>query len=100
MAERISQEVREKVIRGWLQGRRRDEISIDAQISSGSVSNIIRTWQRGIDSTEYSAVRDLAIQSRKCGMSLNECALSFRLIKLLTSLGLGSYEKIEMIVTN
>ena len=54
MAERMSQEVKEKALRGWLQGKTRDEIAIEAQISSGSVSNIIKSWLKGLDSTEYS----------------------------------------------
>jgi len=66
MAERMGQEVKEKAIRGWLQGKKRDEIAMEAQISSGSVSNIIKSWSKGLDSAEYSAARDLAVQSRKC----------------------------------
>ena len=34
MAERMSQEVKEKAIRGWLQGKTRDEIAIE-------VSNLV-----------------------------------------------------------
>ena len=101
MAERMSQEVKEKAIRGWLQGKTRDEIAIEAQISSGSVSNIIKSWLKGLDSTEYSGARDLAVQSRKCGMNPKECAEAHRLKNLLKCSGdSSSYEKIEMIVTN
>ena len=104
MAERMSQEVKEKAIRGWLQGKTRDEIAIEAQISSGSVSNIIKSWLKGLDPTEcseYSAARDLAVQSRKCGMNLKECAEAHRLKNLLKCSGdSSSYGKIEMIITN
>ena len=65
MAERMSQEVKEKALRGWLQGKTRDEIAIEAQISSGSVTNIIKSWLKGLNSTEYSAARDLAVTIQK-----------------------------------
>jgi hypothetical protein len=95
------QEVKEKAIRGWLQGKTRDEIAMEAQISSGSASNIIKSWLKGLDSTEYSAARDLAVQSRKCGMNVKECAEAHRLKNLLKCSGdSSSYEKTEMIVTN
>ena len=101
MAERMSQEVKEKAIRGWLQGKKRDEIAMEAQISSGSVSNIIKRWSKGLDSAEYSAARDLAVQSRKYGMNLKECAEAHRLKNLLKCSGdSSSYGKLEMIITN
>jgi hypothetical protein len=101
MAERMSQEVKEKAIRGWLQGKTRDEIAMETQISSGSASNIIKSWLKGLDSVEYSAARDLAVQSRKCGMNLKEYAEAHRLKNLLKCSGdSSSYEKIEMIITN
>ena len=53
------------------------------EISSGSVTNIIKSWLKGLDSTECSAARDLAVQFRKCGMNLKECAETFRLKNLL-----------------
>lgn len=101
MGERMSQEVKEKALRGWLQGKTRDEIAIEAQISSGSVTNIIKSWLKGLNSTEYSAARDLAVQSRKYGMNLKECAEAHRLKNLLKCSGEScSFEKVEKIVTN
>ena len=74
---------------------------MEAQISSGSVTNIIKSWLKGLDSTECSVARDLAVQFRKCGMNLKECAETFRLKNLLKRGGESySFEKLEKIVTN
>src|SRR5690348_12669549 len=76
-------------------------------ISQGSVTNVIKEWSEGLDdaSTNYPAVRDLAVQSRKFGMNLQECAQASRLINVIKSMDVNgtyssSFEKVEMIVTN
>src|SRR5918911_1774888 len=90
MGLRISPQINDKIISLWLQGKTRDEIAVIAQISAGSVSNIISRWQTGLDRTDYSAVRDTVIQLRKHGMSVRDCAEAFRFKNLLiTKLGAG-----------
>jgi chaperonin cofactor prefoldin len=103
----LKQAQKEKVIAGWLQGKTRDEIATEVMISQGSVTNVIKEWSEGLDdaSTNYPAVRDLAVQSRKFGMNLQECAQASRLINVIKSMDVNgtsssSLEKVEMIVTN
>ncbi|MBV9177228.1 MAG: helix-turn-helix domain-containing protein, partial [Nitrososphaeraceae archaeon] len=69
MKARSGVQLKEKIIALWLQGKTRDEIAMIVQISAGSVSKIISEWQKGLDDTEYSAVRDTVVQLRKLGMS-------------------------------
>ena len=115
----MREQVKQKVIAFWLQGKTRDEISTEVQISAGSVTNIIKSWSTALDDADYSAVRDLAVQSRKMGMSVKDCAEAFRFKKFVEKLMGGekgtkedscsssfsssscsSYEKLEMVISN
>ena len=114
MKARSGAQLKEKIIALWLQGKTRDEIAMIVQISAGSVSKIISEWQKGLDDTEYSAVRDTVVQLRKLGMSITDCAEASRFKnRLITKLGAGridipsssssiqcSYDNIETIITN
>jgi hypothetical protein len=113
MQESITSQVKEKVISLWLQGKTRDEIAMLVQISAGSASNIITGWQKGLDDTDYTAVREGVVQLRKHGMKVRDGVEAFRFKNLLISkLGAGardisfsastscSYENLETIITN
>ncbi len=84
-----SHSVKSLVIKGYLNGKTRDQIALDAGISTGSVSSIIKDWKKGISIPDIKEVRHFSITVRKSGMSINQCAQGFRMIQLLNSLGNG-----------
>jgi hypothetical protein len=77
------------VIRGYLNGKTRDQIALDAGISAGMASSIIKDWKKRIGAPDIEEVRDFSITVRKYGMSVNQCAQGFRTLQLLKSLDIG-----------
>ena len=73
------------MIQGYLNGKTRDQIALDAGISAGSASSIINDWKEGIGIPDIERVRDFSIKVRKSGMSINQCAQGFRMLQLLES---------------
>jgi hypothetical protein len=99
MAGRISQEIRTKVIREHLAGKLRDEIASETTIAEGSVSHILSEWKKGLQDPEYKDVRELAVQSRRLGMSLTDCATSFRLFNIFKKMKIEE-NRIESFILN
>jgi hypothetical protein len=64
----------------------RNEIASETGLATGSVSNLVSEWMKGLQDPQYEAVRELAVQSRRLGMSLTDYAASFRLFNFLKKL--------------
>ena len=77
------------MIQGYLNGKTRDQIALDAGISAGMASSIIKDWKKRIGAPNIEEVRDFSITVRKYGMSVNQCAQGFRTLQLLKSLDIG-----------
>jgi hypothetical protein len=84
-----SHSVKSLVIRGYLNGKTRDQIALDAGISAGRASSIIKDWKKGIDMPNIEEVRYFSITVRKSCMSTSQCAQGFRTLQLLKNLGNG-----------
>jgi hypothetical protein len=84
-----SHSVKSLVIRGYLNGKTRDQIALDAGISAGRASSIIKEWKKGIDMPDIEEARVFSITVRKSGMSISQCAQCFRTLQLLKNLGNG-----------
>ncbi len=84
-----NQFIKSLVIQDYLNGKTRDQIALDAGISAGMVSSIIKEWKKEISIPNIKEVRDFSITFRKSGMSVNQCAQGFRMIQLLKCLGNG-----------
>ena len=87
MPLKIPSEVRASVIRDWLSGKPRDTIARDNVVSAGAVSNIVREWKDALAVSDADALRELGIMFRKLGITAQECAIGFRLAKILKDLG-------------
>jgi transposase len=83
MPAAIKEQTRKQVIQQWISGDSRDKIAIDNEIGKGTVSGIVNEWKRGLEDSEYESVRELAVQSKKQGIDLNELASRFRLYNLI-----------------
>ena len=65
MSDRISQKIKNKVIKECLTGKSRNEIAAETNIADGSVGGIIFEWKKGLQDPQYQDVRELAGQSRQ-----------------------------------
>ncbi len=99
MPPAIDVQIRGQVIKEWLSGYTRDEIAANNGIGGGTASNIINEWRKGIDSTEYESIRDLALFSKREGIILEDLASRVRLINYVKRLG-ANLEQIEFFIEN
>jgi hypothetical protein len=80
-------------------GNTREKIAIDNEIGEGTVSGIVNDWKRGLEDSEYESVRELAVQSKKQGMDLNELTSRFRLYSITKKSGIKE-DQIESFISN
>src|SRR3954451_16477673 len=99
MPAAINDQIRKQVIHQWVGGDTREKIAIDNNIGEGTVSGIVSDWKRGLEDSEYESVRELAAQSKKQGIDLNELALRFRLYNLIKKSG-TTEDQIESFISN
>lgn len=87
MGVSLSQYTKNQIIRDWLSGKRRKEISLNNGISTGAVSNVVEEWRLRLGRSEIDSLRGLVEEWRKSGISAAECALGFRIVNMLRILG-------------
>ena len=87
MGVSLSQYTKNQIIRDWLSGKRRKEISLNNGISTGAVSNVVEEWRLRLSRSEIDSLRGLVEEWRKSGISAAECALGFRIVNMLRILG-------------
>jgi hypothetical protein len=58
-----------------LSGETRDEIAVNNGIGAGTVSNIVNELKKGIDTSEYESIREIALFSKSGGITLRDLAL-------------------------
>jgi hypothetical protein len=94
MPLKIPPDTRDQVIRNWLAGEPRDKIASDSELAAGTVSNIIGSWRHELGYPIADALRQLAIDLKRLGISTTECAVGFRTVNTIKKLGLvGDEEK-------
>src|SRR5690242_964951 len=99
MPAAINEQTRKQVIRQWINGDTREKIAIDNDIGEGTVSGIVSDWKRGLEGSEYESVRELAVQSKKQGISLSVLASHFRLYEIIKKSG-ANEDQIESFISN
>jgi len=93
--------IKQRVISQYLQGFSRDAIAADNGIGTGTVSNIIDDWKKGVQGSDYESIRELSVYCKKHGMSLNALASSIRLNNYIQSLGANVNESaLESLIAN
>jgi hypothetical protein len=99
MPAAINEQTRKQVVQQWVSGDSRDKIAIDNDIGEGTVSGIVNDWKRGLEDSEYESVRELAVQSKKQGIDLNELVSRFRLYNIIKKSG-ANEDQIESFISN
>ncbi len=84
----VKSSIRSLVIQGFLNGKSRNQITIEAKISTGKTSNIIKDWKSKIDISDVEDLRNYAVEVRKSGISIVRCVQGYRMVKLMKNLGI------------
>lgn len=87
MPVHLPSEIRSAVIRYWLRGHSRDEIASQFGISTGVVTNIVNEWRNNLGSYIVDDLRELSLSLKKAGITSTECAIGFRVVKMMQKFG-------------
>jgi IS30 family transposase len=74
------------IIQAWLKGKTRDEIAEEFCKSQGTISNIISRMREGLGRYDADAMRELAQELRARDMTPDNCAMGFRISKIMEKL--------------
>jgi hypothetical protein len=80
---------RELVIKGYFEGKSFDEISEENSISKGSVFNIMKSWISQTGIPDIKELREFSKIIRNSGITVKQCAQSFRFIQILHKFGIN-----------
>src|SRR5215469_3383463 len=101
MPAAIDPVIKKQVINQWLSGDSRDRIAADNGIGTGTVSNIIDDWKKGVQDSDYESIRELSVFCKKHGVTLNALASCIRLNNYIQSLGANANESaLESLIAN
>jgi hypothetical protein len=84
---KISESMRNMVIKEWLKGNHRDRIAVQTGLSGGTVSNIIREWRDRLGNYEVEEMREFSVMCRKAGITPSQCVPAFRAFELQRKMG-------------
>jgi DNA-binding NarL/FixJ family response regulator len=76
---KITEIIRQTIIRLWLEGNSRKHIAVTCGISEGTVSNIIAEWRQKLGNLDAEALRELAINMKRIGIDAVQCARGSRI---------------------
>jgi hypothetical protein len=88
MSRPITRELKDSVIRKYLQGVGRNENAIDTGLGAGTVTSIIQEFNDNLGEYEPEAIRELAVQLRKAGISPDDCVRGSQVISKMSVLGI------------
>jgi hypothetical protein len=93
--------IKQRVIAQYIQGVSRDTIAADNGIGTGTVSNIIDDWKKGVQGSDYESIRELSVYCKKQGVTLNALVSCIRLNNYIQSLGANANEStLESLISN
>ena len=81
MGSRIPKPIRLEALRKWLDGKFRDDIAKELQISQGAVSSIINDFRK--DDSQFDLLREVAVKVKKQGMDPASFAPLIRLCEVI-----------------
>jgi hypothetical protein len=94
----ISLDEKLAVIDDWLSGESRNEIAIKRNMGNGTAYNIIQEWRNGIGVTKADRLRDIAVQLKKTGLSITDCATGLRMLMILKKYGIKENDDQEHLI--
>jgi hypothetical protein len=82
----ISSQVEELIIQNYLSGHSRDEIAEETGVALGSVSNKVNEWKKRLAAPDIEELRRFAVNMKKSGITMKQCAKGLRFLQLLKGL--------------
>ncbi len=70
MPAAIDSVIKKQVVNQWLSGYSRERIAAGNGVGTGTVSNIIEEWKKGVQGSDYESERDLVVHCKKEGINL------------------------------
>ena len=98
--ESIPSYIESSIISAWLKGKIRDELTQEIPKSQGTVSKIIAKFRNEISHYDLDTMRTLGKELRQLEMTPNNCAMGFRIVKILQKLKITETKKIEEFLTS
>jgi hypothetical protein len=89
MNYKISEDIRRKIIRLWLDGKSRKDVALICDVSEGTVSNVIADWKQKLDERDADALRQLGINMKRSGTDASQCAQGYRISMILRKMGVN-----------
>jgi hypothetical protein len=89
---RISESMRNIVMKEWLKGNHRGKIAVQTGLSGGTVSNIIREWRDRLGNYDIEEMREFSVMCRKAGTTPSQCVPAFRAFELQRKMGFDEDE--------
>jgi hypothetical protein len=86
---KISQQIRGKIIRSWLEGKSRKDIALICDVSEGTVSNVIADWKQTLGEGDADALRELGSNLKRSGIDAAQCAQGHRISMTLRKMGVN-----------
>jgi hypothetical protein len=99
MPAAIPDEIRNRVSKQWLSGDTRAKIARDNNIGEGSVTNIVSDFNKGLADSEIESLREIAVESRKQGLTLDDLGPRLRLYNYIKKLG-ADEDQVESFIEN
>ncbi len=99
MPPAIPDEIRERTIKQWLSGDTRAKIASDNNIGEGSVTNIVSDFNIGLADSEYETIREVALESRKQGLTVRDLGSTLRLHNFIKKFG-ANEDQFESFIAN
>ncbi|MGH9911322.1 MAG: hypothetical protein ACRD4W_02660 [Nitrososphaeraceae archaeon] len=86
MPGRLPEFTRSAIIQKWLEGKSRNQIAIECNVSQGAVSGTIDDWKKSVGVSLAEQLRDLLLAVGRSGISVVECAQGYRTFRMLSNL--------------
>jgi hypothetical protein len=98
MNYKISDDIRRKIIRLWLEGKSRKNIALICDVSEGTVSNVIADWKQTLGEGDADALRELGSNLKRSGIDAAQCAQGHRTSMILRNMGVNE-EDFELFIS-
>jgi hypothetical protein len=92
MPSKLPEYTRSAVIQKWLEGKSRNRIAVECNVSQGAVSAVIDDWKKSNGVSLAEQYRDLALTLERNGISVVQCAQGFRISKIMNHLAIDEDE--------
>ena len=89
MNYKISDDIRRKIIRLWLEGKSRKDIALICDVSEGTVSNVIADWKQTLGEGDADELRELGSNLKRSGIDAAQCAQGHRTSMILRNMGVN-----------